>query len=121
MRGVETDSHTERGKTARDSRYFFQARTDRRAHSSSIFDQDAQLAELHAADCFFDAIYDGGDGRFDFSFAPRPGMDHEKIGAERDCPHQLIVKSLDGASAQHRLDAGKIDQIIRVNDQRTKS
>src|SRR6266404_32483 len=121
MRGVETDSHTERGKTARDSRYFFQARTDRGTHSSSIFDQDAQLAELHPADCLFDAIYDGGDGRLDFSFAPRARVNDEKIGAQRACAHQLIVKSLNRASTQHRLDAGKIDQIIRVNDQRTKS
>ena len=48
-------------------------------------------------------------------------MDHEEIGVQSYGANQFIVKSLDRASTQHRLRCRQIDQIIGVNDERTKT
>jgi hypothetical protein len=44
-------------------------------------------------------------------------MDDQKIGAEGYAAHELVMKSLNAADAEHLLGAGQINQVVCVNDQ----
>src|SRR5882762_6511305 len=48
-------------------------------------------------------------------------MDHQKISAERDTTDKLVMKCLNRTRAEHRLRRRQIDQVVRVDYQRTEA
>src|SRR5579863_2509951 len=121
MGGIEASADAESVKSAQDGSDFFEARADRGAHAGGVFNQDTKVAQLNAADGFFHTVDDGGDCGFHFRIAARAGMNDEVIRADRKSANDFIMKGLNRTGAQHRLGCRKIDQIIRMDDQRTEA
>jgi len=121
MRGVEARADIEISQCVEHFAEFFEACAERGAHACGVFQQDAERGGRQ----IFGGLLDGFDGEARGlvwpAVAARAGMQNDEIGAEGDAANEFVVKGLDGASAQHGLLCGQIDQIIGVDDQRAEA
>src|SRR5580704_15282658 len=121
MRGVEASGGRHVFKSGKDLRYFFQSRANSDTHPRRVFDEDTQAAKRNALGALPHGFDDGGNGSLTRVFASRAWMNHQKIGTKSYGAYKLIMECLDRAHPQHRLCGSKIDQIVRVNDERAEA
>ena len=100
--------------------HFFQPRANRRAHPRGVLDQDSQSAHGSPFRCLLQGLHDCRDRMLRFRLASRARVHHQKIRSESHGAHDLIMERLDRARPQHRLGSCQIDQVICMNDQRSK-
>ena len=95
-----------------------QPRTNRRAHSRRVLDQDLQSTQRRALRRLLHRLHNRRDGLFVIRLAPRTRMHHQKIRSQRRRTHDFIVECLDRTRPQHRLRRRQVDEVVRMNRQR---
>jgi len=120
MRGIQAGADLQALQRVEHLAEFFEARAEGGAHARGVFEQDANRAGRQIFGGLLDGIDREAQGLVGLAFAARAGMHDYEVGAEGHAANEFVVKGLDGASAQHGLLGGEVDQIIGVNDQRAE-
>jgi hypothetical protein len=121
VRSVNTYAHRQIAAEIENRLQLAELRPYRVSLPGCVFEKNAQVTQLQPAHSLAQSIGDRRNCVARMRSATRTGMRHQIIGAQSQRANDLAVKRLHGTRAQNAIGGSQIDQVIVVNDQRSKT